>query len=382
VSLPGVVMLTPNFHPHVGGAEKQALELSRALLAKGVPVRVLTRRRAGLPDEETVHGVPVRRVAAWGPGIVDSAVFMLSSAAYLLAHRGDYGTVHVHLAGSPALAACLAGALLGKRVVVKVGGGRGIGEIALSGKSLPGRVKLRLLRLFRPDLVVVTRELVDELREFGLQAVGVVPNGVDTKAYRPVSPAERDAFRACQGWPGGPCFLYVGRLAPEKRLERFIEAFARSAGGSDAFFVLVGAGPEEALLRRKAREAGITRRVMFCPPREDIARVYAAADVFVLPSVSEGLSNALLEAMSSGLAVLGSRVGGTADAVVDGVSGLLFDPGDPGGPDLCIRRLLDSPELVRRLGRAARETAEGRFSLERAAESYLRLYRGERPPEE
>ena len=99
-----VVMLTPNFHPHIGGAEKQALELSKALKARGVEVIVLTRRKKGLPTQELVSGIPVKRLAAFGKAgsLLDSALFLLSSFAFLAANAEEYDTVHVHLAGDPA----------------------------------------------------------------------------------------------------------------------------------------------------------------------------------------------------------------------------------------------------------------------------------------
>jgi len=83
--------------------------------------------------------------------------------AWLLLHAGSYGAIHAHLAGSPALAAGLAARILGKRIVVKLGGGRGIGEIAASSATVAGRLKLRLLGWLRPQFVAVTRELVREL---------------------------------------------------------------------------------------------------------------------------------------------------------------------------------------------------------------------------
>lgn len=373
----GVVMLTPSFYPYVGGAEKQALELSKTLAARGARVRVLTRRLEGLPSEETVQGIPVRRVAALGGGLINALVFMCSSFFFLLRKASEYHVVHVHLAGSPALTACFVSMLLGKRVVIKVGGGRGIGEIAVSGRSFSGRMKLRLLRLFGPRLVTVTEDLIEELRERGLEKNAVViPNGVDTGRYKPASPPEKKALRKELGWPSGLCFLYVGRLAVEKRLGLFARAFARALKetGGDAFFVTAGSGPEEKPLREECARLGLEERVRILPPTDRIERLYAAADVFVLPSISEGLSNALLEAMSSGLGVLASRVGGTREAVVEEKTGLLYDSSDEEALAVRIGDLLKSPDLAERLGKAARERAQESYSLDSVADRYLELY--------
>lgn len=339
-------MVSAGFPPSLGGAERQAYELSRALRARGHDVFVLTRSLPGSPARELVDGIPVERLAALGGGILNSSVFFLACLARLL--RGDYDAIHAHLASSPALAAALAGRLLGRPVVVKLGGGKGIGEIALSAGSAAGRLKLSLFKLLRPRFIAVAAELSAELAAHGLGTAEVVPNGVDLERFRPPGPGEKEALRAQLGLGPGPVFLYMGRLAWEKRLPAFAAAFGRAAVGRTPSpqFVCVGAGPEGAALE------GAGPRLL--DPVTDPAPLYRAADVFVLPSVSEGLSNALLEAMASGLPVLGSRVGGTAEAVEDGVSGLLFD-GEPDpaaeGP---ARRLMEDPVLRARLGAGAR----------------------------
>lgn len=356
-------MVSAGFPPSLGGAERQAYELSRALRARGHDVFALTRALPGSPAAEEVGGVPVERLAAWGGGLLNSSVFFCACLKRLL--RGDYDAVHAHLASSPALAAALAGRLLGKPVVVKLGGGKGIGEIALSARSLPGRLKLSLLRALKPRFIAVAAELSRELEEHGLGTAEVVPNGVDLARFRPAAPGEKESLRAALGLGPGPVFLYMGRLAPEKRLPQFARAFAK-AGGGEARFVCAGAGPE-----RPAVEAEGARVL---EPVADPAPLYRAADVFVLPSVSEGLSNALLEALASGLPVLGSRVGGTAEAVQDGVSGLLFD-GEPeaaAGP--LAARLAGDAALRARLSAGARERARA-YSMETVAARVEALYR-------
>jgi len=371
-----VVMLTPNFHPHVGGAEKQALELSKALLAQGAGVLVLTRGRPGLPAKDEAFGVPIRRLGTFGGPLLDSVVFLLKSFFWLMTHEGEYDAVHVHLAGSPALGAALAARLLKKRVVVKIGGGRGIGEIAVSATTGPGRLKLRLLKRLRPQFACVAQDLLDELREHGLgEGALVVPNGVDLAAYRPPSLEEKTALRKDLCKPG-LLFLYVGRLAPEKRLDPFLGSFAEALREAKtvATFLMAGSGPEEGRLRERIRALGLEGRARVLEPRHDIAELYAAADVFVLPSVSEGLSNALLEAMAAGLAVLASRVGGTREAVAEGTTGLLYDPNDPVDEKKQLVRLLSEPGLIFRLGREGRAVAEARYSIVRTAQRYLELY--------
>lgn len=360
-------MVSAGFWPAVGGAERQALELSRELRARGVGVLVLTRRVGGAAEREEVHGVPVRRLPVCGTGALDSLSFLFGAFGWLLKHGGEFDAIHAHLAGSPALAAALAGGFLGKPVLVKLGGGRGIGELAASSRTALGRLKLRLLALLRPRFLAVVPDLAAEAREHLRGApIEVLPNGVDVERFKPVSPGEKQALRGRLGWTG-TVFLYTGRFSWEKRLPWFSRIWEEATMGRDAALILVGAGPE-------AVPEGARVRVL--PPVDDAAPLYAAADVFVLPSVSEGLSNSLLEAMASGLPVIASAVGGTAQTLVDGKTGLLFDKDDEKTAAEQIRRIINDNELRTQLGAAARLEVERRYAMSRVVERLMDLYRG------
>ena len=369
-----VVMVSAGFWPAIGGAERQALELSAALAARGHRVTVLTRRVGGLPAREEFRGVSVRRLPSIG-GALDAPLFLAAALGWLLLRWVEWDAVHAHLAGSPALGAALAGRLLGRPALVKLGGGRGIGELAVSSKSRLGRAKLRVLGLLRPRFLAVVPDLADEAREFlGPVPIEVLPNGVDAAHFHPVDAAAKRALRAELGWGAdATVFLYTGRFSWEKRLPWFLKLWLE-ASGPTSLAVLVGDGPERAAVEEvAARSAG---RVKVLPSREDVGNVLLAADVFVLPSVSEGLSNALLEAMASGLAPLGSRVGGTAETITDGRTGLLFDRDDEAGLQAAVRRLESEPGLAARLGAAARAEVEEHYALDRIVARLETLYSG------
>ena len=369
-----IVMVSAGFWPSIGGAERQALELSAALAARGHRVTVLTRRVGGLPARETIRGAAVRRLPSVG-GALDAPIFLAGALGWLLLHWVEWDAVHAHLAGSPALAAAFAGRLLGRPAVVKLGGGRGIGELAVSSKTRLGRAKLRVLGLLRPRFLAVVPDLADEARAFlGPVPIEVLPNGVDAVRFHPVDGAAKRARRAELGWSGeATVYIYTGRLSWEKRLPWFLKLWLEAAGPK-SMAVLVGDGPERAAVEEiAARSSG---RVKVLPSREDVGDVLLASDVFVLPSVSEGLSNALLEAMSSGLAPLGSRVGGTAETIADGRTGLLFERDDEAGLQAAVRRLESEAGLAARLGAAARAEVEERYALARVVARLEALYRG------
>jgi glycosyltransferase involved in cell wall biosynthesis len=272
----------------------------------------------------------------------------------------------------------LVGRLKQRAVVIKLGGGRGIGELAASGRTWAGRLKLRALAVLNPRFVAVTRDLLPELAAYGLKGspVVVIPNGVDTRRYHPVTDAEKGALRKALGWPAGLCFLYVGRFSPEKRLTQFIDVFAeaRKEAGSGATLALIGSGPESARLRQIVQGAGLESWVRLHEGTDDVAGAFSAADIFILPSISEGLSNALLEAMSSGCAVLASKVGGTVEAVEDGASGLLFDPMDAKALKDHLMNLMKNPGIAVEMGRKARDAAEARFDVHGVTRRYEELY--------
>jgi glycosyltransferase involved in cell wall biosynthesis len=115
-------------------------------------------------------------------------------------------------------------------------------------------------------------------------------------------------------------------------------------------------------------------RVIFTGLRSDVPAVLSAVDVSVMPSLNEALSNVLLESMAAGTAVVATDVGGTAEALTDGENGLLVRPGQPDAMAAAISRLLDNPELSRRLGHAGRNTIARRFSLERMVTATEHLY--------
>ncbi|MHB2025369.1 MAG: glycosyltransferase family 4 protein [Elusimicrobiota bacterium] len=375
-----VFMVSANFHPYVGGAEKQALELAVALSTRGVRARVLTRRISGLAREEVVSGIVIERLWCLGQkGFLNSLSFMASLFFRLLNDAPFYDAVHVHLSGSPALAAALAARLLKKPVWVKLGGGRGVSDISGSAQTISGRIKLILLARLKPLFIAVSMDAAQEaLEALGRAPMRIIPNGVDTQKYRPAAGKEKAYLRSKLGWPAqGLGFVYAGRFSPEKRLAPFLELWAENAhklGRDRSFFALIGDGVEKRRLESVAAACRVSDRVFILPPTEDVRSFYAAADIFALPSVSEGLSNALLEAMSCGLAVLAGRVGGTTDAIADGRGGFLFNPENPDDARFQIRKFLERPDIAADMGMENRETAEDRYSLERVADVYRALY--------
>jgi glycosyltransferase involved in cell wall biosynthesis len=178
---------------------------------------------------------------------------------------------------------------------------------------------------------------------------------VDTRRFAPAGRAEAGGAGVTEPLR----LLYVGRLTPEKDLPVLFAAYERlrAGGGPPLHLTLVGDGAYSGAMRARA-----PRDVTFAGYLEGAAlsSAYAGADVFVFPSRSETLGNVVLEALASGLPVVGVRDGGTVENVRDGVNGILCPPGDVDAFAAGIRRLADDAPLRRQLGRNARAWAEGR----------------------
>lgn len=369
-------MVLAGFHPYIGGAESQARGVAAELRRRGVPVGVLTRRLAGVPHEEVLDAIPVTRLPAWGPGPVAAAVFTLFVFVELLRRRRDYDVIHAHLASAHAVAAAAAGRLLGRRVIVKLAGGKGYGEVATSRGSFLGRLKLKALGALKPILAAPNADILQELSGTPLEGLptAVVPNGVDLKRFAPPTAEEKAALRRALRWGEGFALLSASRLADDKGVADLLADFFSvwgAAGHGDSRLYIAGTGPQEQALRRRAEDAGA--RAVFLGPRADMPALCRAADAFLLPSRSEGMSNALLEAMACGLPVLATRVSGISELVENGKEGLLYAPGDFEGLRGTLGGLIRDPGLRERLGKAARAKA-AQYGLDNTVDKWLQLY--------
>lgn len=228
--------------------------------------------------------------------------------------------------------------------------------------------RLERLALAEADAVIVTTpELAAYVapRARSREAVHLLPNGVDTAAFRP-GPRPPSA---------APTVLYVGRLSPEKNLGGLIAAAAKLRGRLDVTLRFVGDGALRDALAREAAQAGVSLELSPVVDHGRLPAVYAAADVFVLPSFTEGHAKVLLEAMSCGVPCVASSVGGNRAAIADGRTGLLVDPADAGALADAIERLLVDRELARRLGEAARREIVERYDLAAAMTREIDLLR-------
>jgi glycosyltransferase involved in cell wall biosynthesis len=215
------------------------------------------------------------------------------------------------------------------------------------------------------------------LRERGLaeDRVVTIPNGVEIAAWVP-APGAREEVRAEWAVPEtAPLVGSVGHLSPVKGHGDLLEAMAAVvARRPEARCVMVGEGPLRESLEQRAGALGLSDRITFAGIRSDVPRVLAALDLVVQPSQTEGMSNAVLEAMAAGVPVIATDTGGNPDLLRDGVSGLLVPPGSSTELASAMLRLLEDPAAARALAATARKRAADSFSLSAMIHRYEDLY--------
>ena len=195
----------------------------------------------------------------------------------------------------------------------------------------------------------------DYLLHEGIKRIRVWPQGVDARLFHPSRASREWRVKLSGGRPEARILLYVGRLAPEKDIERLKIALSAAP---DTCLAIVGKGPLQRELERKFTGT----RTVFTGLLNggDLAAAYASADLFVFPSTTETLGMAMIEALASGLPVIATRTGAIHEVVSEGVNGLLYEPGSDEELVAAVRRLLEDETMRRSFGLKARAVAEGR----------------------
>lgn len=366
-----VAMLIQRYLPHVGGAERQLQQLAPRLRDLGFDVHIITRREPGLLAFETIDDVPVHRMPSVGPKPLAATTFTTAALTTLKELQPD--VVHAHEILTPAAIAIQSKKVNNHPVVVKLLRGGMRGDIYKLKRRPFWKSYLNSLMRSVDGFVTISREIDWELQALGvdLQKRFFVPNGVDTARYLPASEEHRQTLRASLSLPPlARIVIYAGRLVPEKRIDSLLKVWDQiRAQHVDAHLLILGNGAEGSRLRAMAGSG-----VQFAGQVDDAAPYLQSADLFVLPSSTEGLSNSMLEAMSCGLPVLATTVGGAPDVIEQDVHGCLIAPEDVDSLQAGLDALLSDQDRRFRLGAAARARIISDFSLDSVADRLSALY--------
>jgi glycosyltransferase involved in cell wall biosynthesis len=309
-----------------------------------------------------------------GESPATALVYVASALAHLVRYRGSLDVVHAHGALSPTTVA-LGATTLGLPAVVTPLGAGPPGDLTRVRRKPFGRRRLQAA-VHRAEFVALSDEIRDELHALGVtnERIHAIANGVDTDRFHPLDDKTRAAQRDALGLaPNQFMFLFVGRLHQVKALDTVIDALSTVP---EAQLVLVGDGPQRATLEARAHASDVASRVRFTGLQEGIERYLQAVDAFVLPSIAEGMPNALIEAMACGLpSIASSSSGGPRTLLADG-RGVLVPPGATSEWSHAMNRLRNTAfDERQRMGGAAARYVHAYLSIERTADALASLYR-------
>jgi glycosyltransferase involved in cell wall biosynthesis len=374
-----VVFAVPDFEPTTGGTTRQSRNQAEALAARGGSVTIVTQRLdASWPRIERSGAVVVERLGPMGrdPGAMKLLVVRL--AWWLRRRHRATDVVQVIMYPDFVVSAWLAG-LADRTVMCWAGLGDATDVLEPTGRPVRALVRAVRRRIMqRATHVALTPALRDELTGLGIEKVAVIPTPIDLDTFRPPTADERAAARRALDLTEGQLgIVYVGHLRALKRVDRLVEAVSmRVRAGVDAKLFLVGDSRADlddrrTALHQQVARSGLEERVVFAGAVPDVRAILHAADVFVLPSDREGLSNSLLEAMACGLACVAPPSAG-GDQVLDPGSGIVPPSND--ARDLAAAlATLDDPEHRARLGAGARRAVTA-YGLASVIDRYQELY--------
>lgn len=342
------------------------------LVKRGHVVHVVTRSVPGYPvDEEEHQGIFIHRwikTATRGP--LFGLSFVSGVIAALARLRGEIDIVHTHQALWEAVATGLARPLLpGVPTLIQPASAGYYGEAHELGRTR-GALMLRRAILANTAFAAISAEIEREWRALGVdpRRIRRMVSGVDAETFKPGDSSVESTLLP------RPRVVFTGRLHPQKNLPLLLEAWTDVARRTSANLILVGPGNDRHQLTELAGNLGISHRVQFVGAVDNPADYLRAADLFVLPSVAEGMSNSLLEAMATALPCIVSGIGGNTDLIADHETGrLVMDPTAPSW-SACLVELLENPEEARRLGAAARQRIDQEFAHSVVVDRYLELY--------
>ena len=358
------IVIVNNFPgPGLGGGEVLTLELVRGLRAAGAQIHAVVVPGSGFGNEVVAAGGTSAEVPM-ALATVDAAIGAIAGqiagdGPVVVMGTGYWTNLLVRQAGRGADASVMNFVGVTPGASVADGGSRlGLGVRRLMDRATASRVDA-----YVAVASAVASALISDGAE--VERVHTIPNGIDIEALRALA-----AEPVPQLPPGHPLVVCAARLEEVKGVEYLVRA---AADLPEAVVAITGTGPLDSHLREVAVALGVAERVTFLGRVPLVAPVLAAADIVVLPSLSEGLPTVALEAMALARPVVATRVGGTPEAVEDGVTGLLVEPRDPAALAGAIRRLAADPEFARALGEAGAARAEERFTSARMVDGYAAL---------
>jgi glycosyltransferase involved in cell wall biosynthesis len=384
-----VLMVISQFDPIIGGAEKQSQLLAKKLVEKEVYVDLVTGWwKFGTSRKEMIDGVRIfRNFCFWGMfGIKNHRVirmlagliYMMSLVTYLFLHGREYDIIHVHQFLYPAFVSLLIGKKVLKKPVLVKSASSGVTSDIERLRQLPlGSLQLNYLLKELDNLVVVSKATGKDFKDIGYleSRISYIPNGVEVPITGKSTYAQMIRV------------ITVTRLSQEKGVDVLLKAWTEVIREEKKLrLLIVGTGSLESHLMTLSRSLGISEFVDFLGKVQHPSNYLKESDLFVLPSRSEGMPNALLEAMSYGIPCIATKVGGNGELLggedeeitkggyVQGTSGLLIHPDDSRGLAEAILFFARNQKEREEMGTRGRQLIQENYAIDLIVNRYIGLY--------
>jgi glycosyltransferase involved in cell wall biosynthesis len=364
--MPNVLMVVASLE--VGGLERYVINLAQTLRCNAVQPLVFCLSHQGalfneLPSDTTsAIGNPrtAHKILDWR--ILQQLIRFIRDQ--------DIDVIHAHSRKAYIYGAA-ASLMTGRPLIISV---HSLRHVTLRRKLFESLI-LRCAH----HIISVSSEITGKLmhqRFVSLRKISTIQNGVDTELTRPVDSSKKPTIRQMLGLPTTGFILgAVGRIVPVKNYSLMIGAFSRLAAmTNDTYLVIVGDGEQSIDLKHLVRQLGLSERIFLVGEKTNTLEWYQAFDCFVLSSISEGTSMALLEAGACGLPAVVTDVGGNVDVVENQVNGLIIDSGNLDGMYQALHRIYTNRFLADQMGRAARLNIQKYYSLSSSVKAHLHIY--------
>jgi len=389
-----VCFVTPEYFPISGGTGAYVFYLSHSLQKLGHTIHVVARDKQD--SEKTVNGIKVHYIRGVGNALTRYWRFARSASKKIeeLNKQIGFDVIHANLPLVPsfaipkdsakALVCAVHSTWKGEAIVTKRDNPKELNpnEKSMLRFNFVLRSYEKKLMKRSDALIAVSKYTVEELTElYGIdeKKVHVIYNGVDVEKFKP-KPNKAELRREFGLEEEKKLVLFVGRLYHRKGLEILLRSIPPVIQKfSNVKFVISGKGfkQKEESLKNLAKQLDIEDHVSFLGyvPDEKLPSLYAASDIFVLPAIYENFPFAILEAQSTGLPVISTKVGGIAEFLVDNQNGFLIEPGDPTQLTQRILTLLQDPKLAKEMGIRGRKLIKEKFSWHLITNQVIDLYR-------
>lgn len=357
----------------IGGAENFARDFVKFLKDRKVEVRVLTTRKNFFKKKRS-FSENIKIVEFYTPEIrfLGTIIYYISLSLYLIFHSKDFDVIQSFFLKHSSFVSILIGKFLRKKVFCRMECSGKFGDIE-SLKKLPfSKIFLKVFKM-ADGIIVLSKEMQKELElhKFKKEKLFLIPNAVDINKFKPHK--EKEKLREKFGYCGKKIIIFIGRLTEQKGVKYLIESFEKLEI-KEKYLIILGDGELKETLKNMVFSLGIDDKVLFAGRKKNVLPYLQIADIFVLPSFSEGLPISLLEAMACGLPVIVSKVGGNVDVVEDKINGYLVEPKNVWKLKSAMEDLLKKEKELELMRKRNREKIVKNYSFGVIVEKYLNLY--------